>query len=171
MGRGAQLTVRAIVVLVIGVGLLYALQDRSARESGAAPDSASPAMGTPFTVDGFTITLESLRPIAEVNLGSEPLPGTELWVLLITAVNDTGREADVGTGFRLEAEGGAIEGAELLSSLDDKFGATLAPGGRDRGYLTFSLPVSTPPVAVLVNPAGTEIRVPIDSAPWPSPTP
>lgn len=54
-----------------------------------------------------------------------------------------------------------IHDATVINVVGDTLRGTLAPGGRTSGYLSFEMPLSEQPVAVLVKPAGTEVSVPV----------
>jgi hypothetical protein len=127
----------------------------------AVPLPTNLAFGHPFSVDGWSITLNSLDRIEIVRPDLAPLPGTEMWVLSIDATNQTGGEARAGDGYRLQGANGDIVSANPLSIVEPVFGADLAEGGHTSGRLTFNLPSSDAPVAVLVKPGGAQVSVPV----------
>ncbi len=160
---------RRIGLFIAGVMLMGYLYTTATASRPSPPVTQPPAMGTPFSVDGWQITLMSLQPVSAVQPGIQPMAGTEMWVLDIKAVNQTGGEASAGSGFRLVDDAGVIANANFISLVQPELSAQLVNGGTTRGYLTFSVPVLRRVVAILVKPGGDQVSVPLASAPPPTP--
>lgn len=123
--------------------------------------TAPPGFGRPFLVDGWSVTLNWLLPVERVRPGITSLEGTQMWVLNVDAMNQTGGEARAGDGYRLQGANGDIVTANMLSLVEPAFGADLAAGGKTSGSLTFNLPLGDAPALVLIAPGSDAVQVPV----------
>jgi hypothetical protein len=119
-------------------------------EATATPLAAT--FGDAVTVGDWTIVVNGLKQTASTNQFIKPDAGNVFWVLDATVTNNGTEAQSAGFGLTIQDDQDFTHDAEFLGIKEPSLSATVAPGKKTRGYLTFQLAKTAKPTEVIFQP-------------------